>query len=184
MVRRFLFALKLRAVIVLLVLHAGLAFSVYGLWGQSWDDASVRAQLIGLTGLYGSFLLGVAFIAVPLYPWIRRAQRLARWRELLLEELPAIIAAIPAFLETLRSLRHAIDEVIAELLGRGGARPPEPPSPSASPKRRPRAAEADAASPAAVETPATALAPAPAGASAAKRSRAVRSRRIRRDDAA
>jgi hypothetical protein len=116
MLRRFQSALKLRVVLVALVLHAGLLCAIAGLTSlpEPLDGHSSRLLVAGVAALYGAFVLAVAFIVIPAWPWVRRAQRLTHWREWIVEELPKIMAAIPVIIQFIRALRSALDEILTE----------------------------------------------------------------------
>ena len=101
MFQSILAVIRIRALVVFLLVHAGLAFGIFGLarvsYPNGWDGTAVLF-LVSILCLYGGFLLSVLFVLLPLLPWLRRAQRVEHWSERLIEELPQIIAAFRSLL--------------------------------------------------------------------------------------
>ena len=88
-------ALKARVLFVFLLIHAGLALGIFALarisYPNGWDLTSVLF-LAAVLCLYGGFLLAVAFILIPLLPWLKRAEKVEHWSERLIHDLPQLLA--------------------------------------------------------------------------------------------
>src|SRR5581483_9344345 len=105
--------LKFRAVLLALLIHAGLIAAVVGvvlLPRPEGLEASHWLTIGGLAAIYGGLLLGVLMIVLPLTSTIRRVKRLLRWRDWILDELPRIIALLPSVLEAIRAFFDSLSK--------------------------------------------------------------------------
>ena len=110
MFKGFQRALQFRAAVVFGLIHLGLVASLVSLVqvARSGVETSVLYWMIGsIVGLYGGVLAGVFFVVWPALPWIRRARRVMQWREVLLSDLPKLIALVPVILQLVRAVRGA-----------------------------------------------------------------------------
>ncbi len=111
MIQGVLSALKLRAIFVFVVIHAGLLAAVYGIASlpkPSGMETSHWLALGGLIGVYGGMVLAVFFVVWPLANLVRRIRRLLRWRDWILDELPRIIKLLPEVLEAIRAFFQSL----------------------------------------------------------------------------
>jgi hypothetical protein len=114
MFHRVVEAIRLRALVVAVLVHLGLGLSLAGLIqaARSGVESSALSWLIaGTILLYGSFLLAAFLIVWPILPWIRKARRLFQWREWILDELPRLLALLPALIQVLKLARDAWEEL-------------------------------------------------------------------------
>jgi hypothetical protein len=105
--------IRFRAVIIALLIHAGLIAAVVGLVllpRPEGLEASHWLTIGGLVGIYGGLLLGILMIVLPLLSTIRRVRRLLRWRDWILDELPRIVALLPSVLEAIRAFFESLSK--------------------------------------------------------------------------
>ena len=109
-------AVKKRAILVFLLIHAGLVLGIYALARTTvpngWDETTI-VFCAAVVCLYGGVVLGLAFIIWPLLPVIRRVQKADHWAERLvrdlpffLEQLPKIVAAVQAINTAWNAAKH------------------------------------------------------------------------------
>ena len=96
MFAQLLSAIKNRVIFVFLIIHIGLALCVY-----AFATGEIRSpiSLIGVSCLYAGFLFSVFFIISPLLPWFQRAREIHNWIQLVIDNLPKIIAAYREMVE-------------------------------------------------------------------------------------
>jgi Flp pilus assembly protein TadB len=114
---RFQKAIKLRALVVFVAVHAGLGLALFGLGRQVALGGLNADSVMMLTGtllLYLGIVLAAFFIIWPLLPWIGRVRAARNFGERLLEDLPAVIQQIPAILEAIHEVVAAFREIKAE----------------------------------------------------------------------
>jgi len=113
-------AVKIRALAVFFIIHLGLALTLFAAArtgvSPGWDETSLLF-LAGAITIYGGVMLSVFFIAVPLWPWIKRAQQIQYWKEnwaseipAILEQIPKILAAIQAFIAAWKAVQKPTHE--------------------------------------------------------------------------
>ncbi len=107
--------MKTKAYFVATILHVGIGMLVYGLSQLAGDphvpQDAVRLLALGTLATYGSVVIAVAFVYVPLAPWIRRASAVANWRRILWKELPTILALVPIVMGLYKILKKAWTEI-------------------------------------------------------------------------
>lgn len=113
MLQRLYKIVRFRALLVLLLLHIGLASGIYGLVEAKNTGLPGHAFLLlasGIFGMYCGFLGAFFFIVLPALPWIERARRISNWKSFLTEELPEWIETLstlmPVALELLATARE------------------------------------------------------------------------------
>lgn len=107
--------IKIKAFLVFATIHAGLFLSCFALWKIA-EAPPAQKQLFlflvsGTAAMYGGLLLGVAFLYLPLAPWLRRLQYFLGWRRWILDELPTLIALVPVIAGVVHILRAAWSEL-------------------------------------------------------------------------
>lgn len=110
MVQTLLKGIAWRAAFVLVIIHAGLISSVYGLATlPRTDDLQLSWMFLawGLGGLYGGMLLGIFFVLWPMWKIYQQVRRMMRWREWILESLPMILAQLPMILQKVAEMWKA-----------------------------------------------------------------------------
>jgi hypothetical protein len=96
MFERLLSAIKSRVIFVFVIIHIGLALCIY-----AFATGEFRSQiaLAGVSCLYGGFLFAIFFIVSPLLPWYQRTREVYSWIQLIIDNLPKIIAAYQQMVE-------------------------------------------------------------------------------------
>jgi hypothetical protein len=89
-------AIKTRIIFVFLIIHLGLALCVYAF---ATGDTRSQICLAGVSCLYAGFLFAIFFIVSPLLPWYQRAKEIHSWIQLIIDNLPKIIAAYQQMVE-------------------------------------------------------------------------------------
>jgi hypothetical protein len=114
MLKDFQSAVKIRAVIVFILVHAGLMIALSGLLKQQyalgWDSASTLLA-IGVGLLYGGFALGVFMIVAPIWPWVRRARRMEELTAWVIRDLPVLLEQLPKVIAAVKAVGAAWNEV-------------------------------------------------------------------------
>ena len=123
-------ALKLKALIVFALIHAGLILGIITVSRSSfpggWDLTS-SLFLASIICLYGGFILAVLFVLIPLLPWLKRAQKVETWTDRLMRDIPIILAQVPQVIALIQALVSAWNEAKGQT--------PEPTPPTAKSRR-------------------------------------------------
>lgn len=105
MFRALLRRLAIRAFIVFCLIHLGLVLAVYGLASMPRTPETLLSWRLlagGVSALYGALLLSAFFVIWPLFQLVRKVRQILRWKDWILNELPKIIALIPALAQAIR----------------------------------------------------------------------------------
>lgn len=114
MFRAILRRLAIRASIVFLLLHVGLIFAVFGLASLPRTEETATTWWIlagGISALYGAMVLSGFFLVWPLFRLARRIRQILWWKNLIMKELPEIIAMIPKLAQAIREAFGAVQPV-------------------------------------------------------------------------
>jgi hypothetical protein len=112
-VQQILTRIKVRAVAVVVVIHLGVFAAIYGVATLPRPDGMELSHWLtlgGLGGIYGGMWLAIFFVVWPLQNLVRRIRRLLSWRDWILDELPRILAALPAVLEAIRAFFQSLSK--------------------------------------------------------------------------
>ena len=132
--------IKLRAILIGLVIHAGLVAAVVGVALLPRPEGMELAHWLtigGLVGIYGGLALGILMVVLPLMTTIRRVRKLLQWRDWILDELPRIVALMPSVLEAIRAFFQALARggTVFSAMGEAAKQAGQaaPPAPGAAP---------------------------------------------------
>jgi hypothetical protein len=145
-IQSVLSAIKLRAALVFVVIHAGLVSAIYGVASlpkPNGMESSHWLALGGLAGVYGGMVLAVFLVVWPLASLVRRIRKLLRWRDWILDELPRIIKVLPEVLEAIRAFFQSLAKggTVASAMKDASEQAERSPAvPSARPRTRSRKA--------------------------------------------
>lgn len=109
--KRFIAKIKFRAVLVLLIIHAGFAIGLAMIFQMAEHGAPKHVMygtLTGLATIYLGLWLGAFFVLQPFMPWFRRVRMIMEWKFLLMEQWPLLIKALPEILESVTALVQAV----------------------------------------------------------------------------
>jgi hypothetical protein len=101
-------SIKVKALVYVVLVHAGLAFAVTDLVASGAARPGIMA---GVALMYSAFLFSALSIWLPLRPWLKRYHFVRNWQHWVLNELPTILALIPVVLGALKILKSAWGEI-------------------------------------------------------------------------